>query len=362
MYWVALSRVPGVGPKRFDDLMTVLAQNRVSLKELWSFSKKEVLELHFSQFILENLAKFKEGFDLEKTSKELESKGIQIATYDDDTYPELLKQIPDKPPVLYVKGNLVSRIVKPLAVVGTRKVTSYGHMITQKLTRDLVTHNFTVISGFMYGVDAIAHRTTIEQKGYTIGVLGFGFDDMYPVTHKKLFEQVLDSGGAFISEYIPETLAIPGNFPMRNRIVAGMSLGVLVTEAAVNSGSKITAQCAVEYGREVFAVPGPMTSRFSEGTKELMNQGAKLVTCVEDIIEEFSPLTIIPQQLSIELLDHFTHPIEKQIIEQLLVGEMEVDELAQSIHESVSNVMSALSLLEIGGYVVQNKGKYIVSL
>lgn len=173
-----------------------------------------------------------------------------------------------------------------IAVVGTRHVTDYGRKVTYSLARDLATAGFTIVSGFMYGVDAIAHGAAIDAGGKTIGVLGFGFDYMYPKSHASLAKRMLETGNTLVTEFEPEVPAMPQNFPRRNRIVSGLCLGVVVTEAAKNSGSMITARLAVEQGREVFAVPGPIDSLYSEGTKELINLGAKLVTNVSDIVDE----------------------------------------------------------------------------
>lgn len=199
----------------------------------------------------------------------------------------LLTQIPDPPKQLHINGTFPDPSLPTIAVVGTRQVTAYGRKVTWELTQSLVKKGFVIVSGFMYGVDAIAHRACIASGGKTIAVLGYGLEaPFYPRSHAILAQEILDSGGCLVSEYEPHTQAIAQNFPKRNRIVSGLSLGVLVTEAAKHSGSLITARLAVEQGREVFAVSGPIDSPYSEGTKALVNLGAKLVTNVEDIVEE----------------------------------------------------------------------------
>lgn len=199
----------------------------------------------------------------------------------------LLSQIPDPPTHLHIRGTLPDQTLPTIAVVGTRHITPYGRKVTRDLTSALVRVGFVIVSGFMYGVDAVAHETTIEAGGKTIAVLGYGLDaPYYPASHARLADRILASGGCLVSEYAATEPARPENFPRRNRIVSGLSLGVLVTEAAKKSGSLITARLAGEQGREVFAVPGPIGSRYSEGTKELVNLGAKLVTRVEDILED----------------------------------------------------------------------------
>ena len=203
-----------------------------------------------------------------------------------------MQNIADPPSALFVKGKLPPQSLPLIAVVGTRKVTDYGREVTTLLTKQLVAAGFGIVSGFMYGVDAIAHQTAIEAGGITIGVLGFGFDHMFPKSHIRLANEVLNHNGCLLTEFPSWQPPLPQNFPLRNRIVSGMSVGVLVTEAASKSGSLITARLAAEQGREVFAVPGPITSEFCNGTKNLINLGAKLVTNVDDILEELRPVTI----------------------------------------------------------------------
>lgn len=203
------------------------------------------------------------------------------------TIPELLSEIPDPPAQLHIRGSWPDEKFPRIAVVGTRHVTSYGRKVTQRFTKDLVNAGFVIVSGFMYGVDAIAHETAIDCGGKTIAVLGYGLDaPYYPRSHARLAEKILSHGSCIVSEFDSRTVAIPENFPRRNRIVSGLSLGVLVTQAGVKSGSLITARLAVEQGREVFAIPGPIDSPYSEGTKELINLGAKLVTSIRDIVDE----------------------------------------------------------------------------
>ncbi len=201
--------------------------------------------------------------------------------------PQLLSQIPDPPTHLSIRGSWPDESLPRIAVVGTRHITPYGRMVTQRFTRELVQAGFVIVSGFMYGVDAVAHQTAIDSGGQTIAVLGYGLDaPFFPSSHAPLAQAIISHGGCLVSEYAAKQRAIPENFPRRNRIVSGLSLGVLVTEAGVKSGSLITARLAVEQGREVFAVPGPIDSPYSEGTKELVNLGAKLVSTIRDIVDE----------------------------------------------------------------------------
>lgn len=207
----------------------------------------------------------------------------------DRFYPKLLKEITNPPAVLYVKTDLdIEKLFSAfsLAVVGTRKPTRYGFEITRKLTRDLVKKGVTIVSGLARGVDYVAHTTTLAAGGVTIAVFGTGLDVVYPADHKDLAERIVERG-AIVSEFPPGTGPTRMNFPIRNRIIAGLSRGVLVTQAAARSGTLITAGFAADFGRDVFAVPGNITSEYSPGTNGLLQKGAKLVSGVEDILEEY---------------------------------------------------------------------------
>lgn len=226
------------------------------------------------------------NYSLEQLANYCEKEEIVILDESCSEYPQLLREIADPPKVIYVKGSVNFNVQPMIAVVGTRRITPYGQLAAREFTQGLVEAGFAIVSGFMYGVDAVAHSSALEAGGRTIGVLGFGLEHMYPTSHRELASKLLASGNSLITEFPPWMRPFPTNFPRRNRIVSGMSLGTLVIEAASKSGSKITARLAAEQGREVFAVPGVFNSVYSEGTKELINLGAKLVTSVNDILDE----------------------------------------------------------------------------
>ncbi len=243
--------------------------------------------LGFSERETDIIIRYANQHPIQELGEWCQKNAISIVTNSDTVYPHLLSQIADPPEALYSKGALPSDLVPKIAVVGTRHVTSYGRMVTERLTSQLVELGFTIVSGMMYGVDTIAHVTTVKSKGTTIGVLGYGFGvPYYPREQQHVAEAILSSGGCLISEYPPWQPPTRYTFPQRNRIVSGLSLGVIVTEAAAKSGSKITARLAAEQGREVFAIPGPIDSPYSEGTKELINLGATLVSNADDILEQ----------------------------------------------------------------------------
>ncbi len=215
---------------------------------------------------------------------------IQILTIKDKNYPELLKKIYDPPSKLYVSGELKKEEKYPLAIVGTRRISNYGQQTTRLFAEALAEAGITIISGLALGVDGLAHRIALEKKARTIAVLGSGLNIIYPSAHQKLAQEILVSGGAVISEYSPNTSPTKKTFPARNRIVSGLSLGVLVIEAPRKSGALITARTAIEQGREVFVVPGRINDLNSEGCNYLIKMGARLVTNPEEIIEVITEL------------------------------------------------------------------------
>lgn len=216
----------------------------------------------------------------------MEATGVRLVSFEDAEYPGNLREIPDPPPVLFVRGRIEPEDERAIAVIGSRKASAYGVSVCGRLVRALVDHGFSIVSGMAKGVDAAAHWAALDCDGRTLAVLGTGVDVVYPKANKQVFERVLDRG-ALLSEFLPGTEPFAKNFPRRNRIISGMALGVLVVEAAERSGTMITVRTALEQGREVFAVPGDVRSPVSRGTHRLIKEGAKLVEGIEDILEEF---------------------------------------------------------------------------
>lgn len=216
----------------------------------------------------------------------VEANGVRLVSFEDTEYPGSLREIPDPPPVLFVRGRIEPEDERAIAVIGSRKASAYGVSVCRRLVRDLVDHGFSIVSGMAKGVDAAAHWAALDRDGRTLAVLGTGVDVIYPKANKQVFESILDRG-ALLSEFLPGTEPFAKNFPRRNRIISGMALGVLVVEAAERSGTMITVRTALEQGREVFAVPGDVRSPVSRGTHRLIKEGAKLVEGIEDILEEF---------------------------------------------------------------------------
>lgn len=277
----------------------------------------------------------------------MSSPEINKITIENPSYPKLLKEIYDPPKELYVWGDLRPEENYPLAVVGTRKISSYGKQITIDLVRNLTKAGLTIISGLALGVDGLAHQTCLDVNGRTIAVLGSGLNRIYPSIHQKLAEKIVKAGGAVISEYPPETGPTKWNFPARNRIIAGMSLGVLVIEAPEASGALITARFALDFGREVFAVPGNINNQNSIGTNRLIKLGAKPVTKAEDILESFN----------LELALEFKKEIKPASKEEAIILEIlgqeptHIDEIIRKSKLESPIVSSTLTIMEITGKV-----------
>lgn len=287
--------------------------------------------------------------------------GIGIVTQRDPVYPPLLLEIPDPPPYLYVKGNL-DCLQCPIAIVGSRNATPYGHKTTRRISRDLAGYGVTVVSGMARGIDTAAHQGVLEAEGMTVAVLGSGLECVYPRENKALYERIAATG-AVVSEFGLDAGPEAHHFPLRNRIISGMSLGTVVVEATRRSGSLITARLAAEQNREVFAVPGSIDSFKSIGTHRLIKSGAKLVTQVADILEELppwawgAPVAEDAKQASARKTDPPLTGEESMVLECLTVYPIHVDDLTRRLKLGPGQVASALLSLELKGLVQQSPGK-----
>jgi DNA processing protein len=328
--WVALNMTPGIGPRaaaklleRFGSAEAVFGATRADLE------KVRLLPEAVDSIIARDME--------EKAEAEIgnvRKLGGEILILDDGVYPSWLREIYDPPIILYVKGAWSECLGPPcVAIVGSRKCSTYGQNAASMLARDLARRGVTIVSGFARGIDAAAHRGAIEGGGRTVAVLGTGLDEIYPRDHKKLANEILDSGGAMVTQFPLATPPVSENFPYRNRIISGLSLGVIVVEAAENSGSLITARLAIEQNREVFAVPGNITSRNSFGTNYLIKgAGAKLVQQWQDVAAE------LPPQIAAKLLPP---PLgekkkEKSIADQLAIVPQGLSGFEQSVFKLLS--------------------------
>ncbi len=356
-HWLALKRIPGLGPvgrvrllRRFKTPERIFQADPLELETVEGLRKTS----------LQALIHFQGREQVERELDQLEQKGIEVLTLQDPRYPPLLAQIPDPPLFLYYQGNPSERDRASLAVVGSRMGTPYGLKITERLARGLAQSGLTVVSGLALGIDAAAHWGALSGGGRTVAVLGSGLDVLYPKENAKLFHRLREVG-MVCSEFPPGTLPERQNFPIRNRIISGMSLGVVVVEAGQSSGSLITARLALDQGREVFAVPGSIDSYKSTGTNQLIKQGAKLVEHVRDILEEISRPGLErqevpefePQPDNLDLTEE-----ERPIWEALGDRTLHVDELVRATGIPTATLLGLLLGLELKGCVRQLPGKF----
>ena len=362
---IAFSAFPGIGPQRFKLLTEYFGSATAALEA----SENNLRQLGLGEKLLQKFLAYRADFEPQKFESQILQKEIKIITRLDRAYPSRLKEIPDPPIAIYVKGVLPNESSPHVAVVGTRKPTSYGSQITENLTQDLVVTGCVIVSGLARGVDGIAHRTALTRGGKTIAVLGCGVDIVYPPEHKALYGEILAKNSAIISEVPPGHTVIKGLFPARNRIISGLSLGTVVTEGAQDSGSLITARYAAEQGRDVFAVPGPITSYLSAGPARLIKDGAKMVTEAADILTELGiNFTKLPQNKigntlkSVETAygrQSFT--AEENNILSLLSknGQLHYDEIVREAGLTSSQVGINLTKLELTGIIrALGNGKY----
>jgi len=273
-----LSTMKGIGPVTQKMIIAGLNKYRISWQEFWEGNELLFKKIKLNEKQINSIKNFLKEQTIYSYGEKLAIRKIRIITYADKEYPPLLTELERAPLVLFGMGEVIKNPDRlSLAVVGARGMTAYGASVTEQLVMELVEQGIAINSGFMYGVDTTAHQAALRYGGHTIGILGFGFGQMYPGSQQPIFKQCLADGMTFYSPFAPDFPAKKGNFPARNQIVAGMSQGVLVTEAAAHSGSLITAGAAADLGREVFAVPGPIDSPYSEGTMHLINQGATLI-------------------------------------------------------------------------------------
>jgi len=345
-YWVGFNMVPGIGPARVRALLATFG----SLREAWHAPPDALREAGLDRRSLESLLAFREQVDLDQEMERLTRAQVQVLTWEDEAYPPRLRHIYNPPPVLYVRGTLVPEDEWAVAVVGTRRPTAYGREVARVLAGELAQQGITIVSGLAVGIDAEAHRAALEAGGRTIAVLGSGFRHLYPAQHRSLARRIVEQG-AVITEYPLDIRPEPVNFPPRNRIISGLSLGVVVVEAGRTSGALITARFAAEQGREVFAVPGPIFNRPSEGTNRLIQEGAKAVTCVQDILEELDLTRVAEHQQAREVLP--TSELEERILACLAETPLHVDDIVRRTRLDTAEVMSTLTLMELKGLVRQ---------
>lgn len=354
-YYVGFNLVRGIGPARLRMLVEAFGD----VERAWHAPAEALARAGLDRRSLENLLETRARMDLDREVRRVAAVGAHILTWEDEGYPKLLAEIPDPPPVLYVRGELRPEDAWAVAVVGTRRASTYGREVTRRLVTVLAQSGVTIVSGLARGIDAVAHQTALEAGGRTMAVLGCGIDLVYPPEHRELARRIA-AQGALVTEYPPGTPPEPGNFPPRNRIISGLSLGVLITEAGRDSGALITADYAAEQGRDVFAVPGSILSAGCAGTNRLIQNGATAVLDVADILQELNLTMVAEQKEARQALP--TTETEALILAHLSAEPVHVDDLTRAVGLPVAQVTSTLALMELKGMVRQVGGmKYVAS-
>lgn len=349
-YWLGFNFVKGIGPAKIQALLDFFG----TIGAAWQANEFQLRQIGIDGRTIESFLKMRDELDLDGELARLQEKGIWLLVWDSPLYPRYLREAHNAPPLLFGQGELIEADRWAVAVVGTRRLTAYGRQVTHELVGGLVRSNVTIVSGLAKGIDSIAHEVAVDMGGRTIAVLGSGLDNIYPAQNRALADRILAGHGAIISEYALGVKPDAKNFPPRNRIISGLSLGVLVVEAGARSGALITANFALEQNREVFAVPGNINSPASKGTNRLIQQGAKPVLDVEDILEELN-LTMVLDQVAVQ------QAVPDSAEEALLLNHLSrqpihIDILSRECGLPTAMVSSTLTLMELKGMVQQVGG------
>lgn len=343
-YWVGFSFIPGIGRVRLNQLENHFG----NLESAWKAPAGELRQARLDDGVVRAITTWRPKIALDDEMEKLKRYGVQLLTWHDDDYPARLKEIYDYPPLLYIRGSLTAADEWCLAVVGTRRATAYGRQVTEEIVADLARNNITIISGLARGIDSVSHQAALDAGGRTIAVLACGLDIIYPAENLNLARRIIENG-ALISEYPLGTKPKPDHFPRRNRILSGMSLGVLVTEAGEGSGALITANLALEQNRDVLAVPGSILSPSSRGVNNLIQEGAKLVQNCQDILEELN-LRAVAQQLEFKEIIPESET-ESVLLKRLSSEPAHIDNICAGSGLPVATVSSTLAMMELKGLV-----------
>jgi DNA processing protein len=354
-YWIGFNLIKGIGSVRMQGLVSYFGD----LESAWRASPVDLAGAGLGLKVIERVVSARDTVDLDRVWEKIEQQGIKILTWQDEAYPQRLKEIDQPPPVLYIRGDYLPDDLFAVAIVGTRRVTPYGRQITEELSSFLAANGITVISGLARGVDAVAHHATLKAGGRTIGILGSGVDKIYPPEHRGLAEQMMERG-AIISDYAPGTPPEASNFPPRNRIISGLSLAVVVIEAGETSGALITAEFAAEQGREVFAVPGSILAPQSKGTNKLIQKGAQPLLSINDLMQALDITRVGEQKAARKIMP--SDPTEAKLLSVLGSEPLHVDEIRNQSELPIEKVSSALALMELKGMVRQVGGMNYVAV
>jgi DNA processing protein len=354
-YWVAFNHIHGVGSARVQRMLRAFG----SLRTAWGASRSDLLEAGLDERTTEAIITRRVHLDPETLLAQCAKRGIRTLTWEDSDYPTRLKELPSPPPVLYLRGVLREADNLAVAIVGTRKTTSYGREVTRLFAAFLAANGVTVVSGMARGIDAEAHDAALDRHGRTLAVFGCGVDVIYPAEHGRLARRIEESG-ALISDYAPGTPPDAANFPPRNRIIAGLALATLVVEAGEDSGALLTASYAADYGREVFAVPGSVLSESSRGCNRLIASGAHPAITPEDFLCALDLDRIGPGiQMRMAIPDS---PVEAKILDALRTEPLHIDRLRAKVDLPVEEVSGALAMMELKGMVRSIGGMQYIAL
>ncbi|MGB0385367.1 MAG: DNA-processing protein DprA [Ardenticatenaceae bacterium] len=351
-YWIAFNRVPGVGPVRFRALLDFFEDD---IQAAWEANASQLAGAGLDSRTVKSIIKHRPKINLDHEMALIEQHDVTVLTWHDPNYPNLLREIPAPPPVLYVRGELTSDDEWGVAIVGTRKMSAYGRRVTETLATGLAEAGLTIISGLALGVDGMAHHCALQAGGRTIAVLANGLDRPYPAKNRKMAEAIVaQQKGALISDYPIGTPPEAKNFPPRNRIISGLSLGVVIVEAAERSGALITARYAADQNRELMAVPGSIFSRTSKGTNKLIVDGATPAISVEAVLQALDIQMVEPQKVVRQIIA--TTPIEERVLKELNNEPLQIDKIGQRCGLTSAELSSTLALLELKGLVRQVGG------
>jgi DNA processing protein len=345
-YWIGFNRVPGIGPARLRSLLDVCG----SIEQAWKASVHQMREAGLDRRTIERLLETRRTLDLQAEWEKTEQTGVRVFTWDDPDYPENLRQVPQAPPVLYCRGSLTQEDTWAVAIVGTRRASAYGREVAHRLATELAANGITVVSGLALGIDAVAHQAALDAGGRTIAVLGSGVDQLYPAQNRKLATQIMESG-AVVSEYALGTKPEANNFPPRNRIISGLSCGIIVVEAGQRSGALITADFAAEQGRDVFAVPGSILHPGSIGCNTLIQNGAIPLLTIDDVLTQLDLARVADQRTVRQTVP--PDPTESVLLEHLSSEPRHVDDIVREVTMPSSQVSSLLAIMELKGLIRQ---------
>ena len=349
LYWIALNMVYGIGAVRFRSLLAYFGD----AKTAWNASESNLRAAGLSEKIAQNLIQLRAAKDLGLIQSQLETLKVTVLTWEDAGYPRRLHEIDQPPPVLYVRGTFTEADEWAVAIVGTRRVTTYGRQVTEQLATILAQSGITIISGLALGVDSIAHQAALNAGGRTISVLGSGVDRPSPSENQRLAERMMKQG-AVISDYALGTPPDAANFPPRNRIISGLSMTVVVVEAGKQSGALITAQFAVEQGREVFAVPGSIFAPQSQGTNRLIQQGARPMLSPQEVLEALDLGRVAQHREARAIIP--ANDLETQILALIRNEALHVDDISVQAQLPINEVSATLAMMELKGMVRQMGG------